>query len=80
MVHTPAKTVIIYAIPKVDWKSDPIIKILETKSSRLRSISRWMEPSGYVMSMLPWVVRKNTHADRAKDKAAWPAKPMITYL
>lgn len=58
--------------------SDPIMRIFETKSRRLRSISRFMDPLGYVMSMLPCFVRKNTHADRHKDRRAWPAKPTRT--
>lgn len=69
-----------YAIPSVDWKSDPTIKILETKSMRLRSTSRSIEPSGCVMSILPCFVRKKTHIDRHRDKRAWPANPTIIYL
>lgn len=69
-----------YAIPSVDWKSDPTIRILETKSMRLRSTSRSTEPSGCVMSILPCFVRKKTHIDRHRDKRAWPANPTIIYL
>lgn len=34
-----------------------------------------MDGTFWMYDMLPWVVRKKTHAERPRDKAAWPAKP-----
>lgn len=79
MIWAWLKTVTMYAIPSVVWMSDPIMRMFDTKSSRLCSISRLGVPSGYVMSRFPWVVRKKTHAERPRDRAAWPTNPIRIY-